>query len=282
MEPDEVITHIEQESGKGIDPEIIYQHLLQSGWDRGILLPAFIKKFGYNSIQAIKLPGIEAIFQNVILRYRSHLSAFLIAGALMQSFTLLQYFFRSAFMMSLISPIGSMVIGTVVSLIGLVVGLWIQAALMYYIIFSESGVTLKEALEDTRAKFISYWLLMILEGLIILAGLLLLVVPGIVFSIWFSLTSFVFFAERIGGQKALSKSKMYVKGYEYPLFGRLFVFGITLWAMQLLAGYVMKAVGSPAFSTVATAIISVLVMPVMPLMLHMLYLHLKEVKSVKH
>ena len=52
----------------------------------------------------------------------------------------------------------------------------------------------------------------LLAGLIIMGGLILLIVPGIIFSIWFSFVQYLVIEENISGTKALRRSRELVKG----------------------------------------------------------------------
>lgn len=66
------------------------------------------------------------------------------------------------------------------------------------------------------------WLFSIL-GYIITGGFLLLVIPGVIFSIWFLFSQFILAKEDEHGMNALLKSKEYVKGYWFDVFLRIFL-----------------------------------------------------------
>lgn len=54
----------------------------------------------------------------------------------------------------------------------------------------------------------------------------LLIIPGIIFGIFYSLAVFIFFFEGKEGLEAISESKKLVKGYWWPVFGRYFLIGL--------------------------------------------------------
>jgi hypothetical protein len=59
----------------------------------------------------------------------------------------------------------------------------------------------------------------LLIGLIVFVGLILLVVPGILFAAWFSLTYFVIFHENLGVIPAMKRSRELVKGHVWEILG---------------------------------------------------------------
>jgi uncharacterized membrane protein len=75
-------------------------------------------------------------------------------------------------------------------------------------------------------------------GLAIMGGLILLIIPGILFAFWFSLATHVVVLENINGGAALGRSKTLMKGN----IGTLFVLGILLgiigFAVAMVAGFV--------------------------------------------
>lgn len=81
----------------------------------------------------------------------------------------------------------------------------------------------------SRLLFPYFWV-MILTGLIILAGVLLLVVPGIVFSVWFAFSAMILILGNERGVDALKKSKRYVRGIWFEVFLRF----LAIAALSLL------------------------------------------------
>lgn len=63
---------------------------------------------------------------------------------------------------------------------------------------------------------------------------MLLVIPGILFSVWFFLSQFVLVDEDERGMRALLKSKAYVQGKFFDVFLRL----LAVWVASVLIGMV--------------------------------------------
>ncbi|MFI5240120.1 MAG: hypothetical protein ACHQUB_00185 [Candidatus Saccharimonadia bacterium] len=66
----------------------------------------------------------------------------------------------------------------------------------------------------------------ILTFLAIMLGLILLVIPGLIFAAWFSLTSFVIVNENLSATAAMKRSHELVKGHIFEIWGSVFAAGI--------------------------------------------------------
>lgn len=67
-----------------------------------------------------------------------------------------------------------------------------------------------------------------MEMLILSAGFVLLIIPGIVLAILFLFSQFVLVEEEYRGLNALMISREYIKGYAWSVFGRLLLLGALL------------------------------------------------------
>ncbi len=83
-----------------------------------------------------------------------------------------------------------------------------------------TDLTIKQVLLKGVGIFISYLWVSFLSGLAILGGLILFIIPGIIFSIWFAFSSYILISEGKKGRQALSESKELTKGYWWAIFGR--------------------------------------------------------------
>src|SRR3989338_2590600 len=77
-----------------------------------------------------------------------------------------------------------------------------------------------------------------------LGGFFLFIVPGVLLSIWLSMSLYAFIVEGHKGISALTTSWHYVKGYWFPVFWRFVFLGIIIGAANLLIGL---ATTSPVF-----------------------------------
>ncbi|MBI1919845.1 MAG: zinc-ribbon domain-containing protein [Geobacter sp.] len=112
---------------------------------------------------------------------------------------------------------------------GVVTGLMAGLAVMFWGIgaficaVTDESLGMREALENGWQLFGPFLWLFSLTGFIAGGGFLLLVIPGIIFSVWFVFAKFILVAEGERGMDAVLKSKEYVRGRWGEVFGRLFV-----------------------------------------------------------
>ena len=77
----------------------------------------------------------------------------------------------------------------------------------------------------------------LLSGLLIALGSILLIVPGVIFAVWFYFSAQVVLYENLGGRAALSRSKTLVKGHFWWLLKNLAIYtGLSL-LLNLLLSY---------------------------------------------
>ena len=116
---------------------------------------------------------------------------------------------------------------TMFVIVDIVIGLLVQISLIFAIRERESGISVKESLLKAWLMFNSYCWVCFLAGLYILGGFMLLIVPGIIFSIWFTFSAYVLIVEGKKGKLALMESKRLVKGYWWQIFWRFLVIGLA-------------------------------------------------------
>jgi hypothetical protein len=102
-------------------------------------------------------------------------------------------------------------------LFAIFLSLFCQLALLYII---SQGAGIKEAFKKAWFRIIPYWWLTIISGVLIFGGFLLFFIPGILLTIWFILSSYIFVAEDRKGMSALLRSKQLVSGREWTVLGR--------------------------------------------------------------
>lgn len=90
--------------------------------------------------------------------------------------------------------------------------------------------------QESRKYFWSYLFLKIILAIIILLLFLALVVPGIIFLVFYSLAIYVFFFENKRGMSAIKRSKRLVKNHWWAVAGRL-LFAVV--AFELFASIVL-------------------------------------------
>lgn len=88
--------------------------------------------------------------------------------------------------------------------------------------------------------FWGYTAVAIMMGVAVIFGFILLIIPGIIFAVWFSQALYVRVFENIGSFDAMKRSKAYVKGRWWGVVGRYLVIGI----FSLIVSLVSQLIGA--------------------------------------
>jgi hypothetical protein len=128
----------------------------------------------------------------------------------------------------------------IVSLVVFLVGF---LAIIYFMIRGYIGLFLLvkknyegkplEIFKETGDSIVPYIGLTVLTSVFILLWALLLIIPGIIYSIFYSLAVYVFFFEDKRGMAAIRRSIELVKGYWWPVFGRYCFLMLVMWVFGL-------------------------------------------------
>ena len=110
---------------------------------------------------------------------------------------------------------------------GTVLQLWGGMAVVIHLL-ADQKMGVVESYKRSWQYVGRYWWLCVLEMLILSAGFVLLIIPGIVLAILFLFSQFVLVEEEYRGLNALMISREYIKGYAWSVFGRLLLLGALL------------------------------------------------------
>jgi len=115
-------------------------------------------------------------------------------------------------------------------LAGLVCGTWFLGGFLCAV--TDEGLKLKGALQRGKGVILPLAWVSFLCGFIVFGGYLLLIIPGIIFSVWFFATQFLLVEENVRGMGALLKSREYVRGQWFNVAIRL----LLIWAVSGIVG----------------------------------------------
>lgn len=133
------------------------------------------------------------------------------------------------------------------------------------IVASES-LNIAETFKVGLKKYWKFLFLGLILLLIYILGFALLIVPGVIFSVWFTFARFILLDNNLTIMESLKKSKEMVSGNFFKVWGRLIVFGLFSILVQIVFGIIPYA-GSVIISLLG----GLLIMPS--------YLLYKELKS---
>lgn len=124
-------------------------------------------------------------------------------------------------------------------LVGLVGGLYLGfrcfSAFLHAVV--DDQLSFREALEKSNQLIIPLAWIGFLTGFIIGGGFILLIIPGIIFMVWFFFAQFILIKEDVHGMSALLKSREYVRGEWFNVALRL----LLVWAASVLLGIIPLA-----------------------------------------
>lgn len=124
---------------------------------------------------------------------------------------------------------------------------------------TQREITWQEALSHGFRRWPSYLETGILGGLIVFGLLFLLIVPGIIWSVYYIFAMYVVTITSLNGKKALNYSKSLVKGQWFRTIGYCFTIGfaamIPTMILSLLVGVISKVIGNVFTSNVIIKVI---------------------------
>jgi hypothetical protein len=118
-------------------------------------------------------------------------------------------------------------------------------------------VTAMEAMRHGLRRMLPLIGTTILVGLAIMGGLILLIIPGILFMIWFSLAQHVVVIEEIGGSKALGRSKKLVSPHWATALVLMLIVGVISAALGAVGQLIPQPHLSIVIGTLITAVTTI-------------------------
>lgn len=181
----------------------------------------------------------------------------------------------------------------------IIIGLWVYVSLTRAIakLYNNQKIDVKQIYQKAWDNIIPLLWVSILSGLAIFGGTLLLIIPGIIFAVWFAFASVIVVLENTRGSAALSQSKKLVSGRWWSIFWRFiavyFVYGVLFYTVTILlmvgVGLVSgswEALASGAspdavmwVESLASSLINVVAMPLFSAVTIIFYLELKKFKN---
>lgn len=235
------------------------------------------------------LPGATAIFGQAWTIYKQRLGTFLgvMIIQMLIMVALIAVLAGGGFWgISLLSPkfaagdIGLLIFLAILFFVIISISqVWGQTALLYAVKDNQERIGVIESYRRGWHKIISYWWVSLLVGFITLGGFLLLIVPGIIFAVWFSLAVFILIAEDLKGMNALLKSREYVKGKWGGVLWRLFFIGALFLIISLVPALIFGLLKIPFVSEISSFIIGLFLTPLVMTYSFLVYSNLKALKG---
>lgn len=217
------------------------------------------------------LPPVSNLFQEVKRNYKLKFrQLFTVSLIIFAVGTIYQFFIPQTSVGQRPELSGMFFVMTVVITI---VGLMCEIAFVYV----ASGDTASTALKKAPRKIWTYFWTSLIAGITVALGFVLLIVPGILFALWYSQTLMVVILEDLGGFKAMKRSKEYVKGYSFEVFVRWLL--IMLMAVIIYIPSMILDSSSPLVSNLYSGVVSLFLSPFITLFMYQIYKDLKALKE---
>ncbi len=166
----------------------------------------------------------------------------------------------------------SIVAGILLSLLSGILGVYAVLAGLKTL---RDGSGLEDSYSFARGRFLAYAWVLVLNACIIAGGLVLFLVPAIIFGLWSYLANYAFAYEDRRGLEAFLQSKEYVRGHTWALLGRLVLVGL---ATGLAAGLVRILFGDQGFGALLTFVLQFFIGMFLLVYGYQLYLRFERLK----
>ena len=171
--------------------------------------PALVAAAPIQGELVCKLIGFGYFFKKTFSIYKNNFWTFL--------FLVLVPFvipFLSSLLFSLLPSFSkSLILLVLIYLVRIIISIWFGVSLLYAIKERENKMGIGKSLEWGLSNFRSYVWVSFLVLIITIGGFILFIVPGIIFTVWYSLSVYVFVYENKKGMDALKRSKELISGY---------------------------------------------------------------------
>jgi len=142
----------------------------------------------------------------------------------------------------------------------------------------------REIYKDTKVWFWQYLSLSLLIALFVLLWMLLLIVPGIIYAVFYGFASYVLFFVNKTGLAAIKRSKEIITGYWWPVFGRFLVIGLFVSAISALIALPLDQMVEKSANwylyNLVVQVVSLLISPIFLIYVYNMYVELKDKKLV--
>jgi len=179
------------------------------------------------------------------------------------------------------------VVGLILVILGFLTLLWaiyygilVKAAMILLIKNNYSSA--KENFIKSKAYFWGYVWVSIVVSIVIGLWTLLLIIPGIIFAVYFMLVNYTFFFEDFKGYMALKRSKELVKGYWWAVCGRTLFIGLIAVIVNIILSAPLSALeaGSPGY-IIYNSFMNLLWALVAPIIVIYTYYIFRDLKNIK-
>ena len=161
--------------------------------------------------------------------------------------------FTAALFVGLKSAIIGTALGGILAVLFITAAWLANGAFMYSM---KDGAKFKESFKFIWKSFKPYAWIALLAFFVVLPGIVALIIPGLIMSVFLMFSLFVFMDDGTKGMAALAKSKEYVKGRFWAIIGRGTLFILVVIGANLIISILGQPILQPLFSAFVVSPIS--------------------------
>ncbi|MDO8340964.1 MAG: hypothetical protein Q7T59_03245 [Candidatus Woesebacteria bacterium] len=128
-----------------------------------------------------------------------------------------------------------LIVFIVLTLISIAIGFWVRIT-TYMLVLTKPTNEVKSIFNKCLKSIWKFFLISLVIGILIFFGSLLLIIPGIIFAVWFSFSIFLILDKNLKIKDSLLKSKALVKGKFFKILGRFLVFIFVILIIETILG----------------------------------------------
>jgi len=144
-----------------------------------------------------------------------------------------------------------------VAIVGLIIVNTLSQVGFIKAIQANGDTNIRELIRSSWPLLWQFLILSFLVGITVFFGIALLIIPGIIFAVWFMFSSFILVNEGTTGRAAMRRSKYYVKGQFWGILGRLSLLILVL----ILFSSLLSSIDDPVISGLTQVIASFIINP---------------------
>lgn len=220
-----------------------------------------------------KLDSIDVLFRKTWILYKQKI--WTLAGITAITIFLMALIFGFGFIAIMPALYGN-IINTPILALGILVcffimillGSWLKSAMIVSIHNGNQNFGIKNSLREAKKYIWKYFVVSLAMMLVIFGGFILFFIPGVIVGIMISFALYILIAENESGLESLVKSRNYVRGNWWAVFGRL--------ALMMILMFVVNGILS-IIPVVGQIFVALFVSPFIMVYMYTLYTNLKGI-----
>jgi hypothetical protein len=142
----------------------------------------------------------------------------------------------------IVNPVNIVLAGVgIICLIYLMI--WLQATLSLFILNRQRGMSYSEAISEGKQKMGAFFWASLLSGLLTFLWALLLIIPGIIYGVYYTFAEYITLDKGLKGMDAVRKSMEYVKGMWWQVVYSFLGLGAVYFFIYIIEMVVTAIIG---------------------------------------